>query len=42
MCTGAWSTLGLIKDGDIKAALGDEVVGEGAGLVVGWDTITAL
>ncbi len=25
MCVGAWSLLGLIKDSDIRAALGEEV-----------------
>ena len=27
MCVGAWSLLGLIKDSDIKAALGVELTG---------------
>ena len=39
MCLGAWSLLGLVKDSDIKAALGEEVVGPEDDLPVGWDTI---
>jgi hypothetical protein len=39
MCVGAWSTLGLIKDADIKAALGAEVVGAEENLPADWDDI---
>jgi hypothetical protein len=39
MCIGAWSGLGLVKDKDIKAVLGDEVIGEEPELPVGWDAI---
>ena len=38
MCIGAWSKLGLLKDKDIKAVLGDDVVEEEPELPVGWDT----
>jgi hypothetical protein len=41
MCIGAWSRLGLVKDGNILAALGDEVNGEEPELLAGWDAITA-
>jgi hypothetical protein len=39
MCVGAWSLLGLIKDSDIKAVLGEEVTGAGDDLAAEWDTI---
>jgi hypothetical protein len=43
MCVGAWSLLGLIKDSDIKAALGAEVTGGGDGDLLGeWDAIDGL
>ena len=40
MCTGSWSLLGLVKDGDISGALGEEVEGEEPELPVGWDSIS--
>jgi hypothetical protein len=40
MCIGAWSLLGLVKDADIKAALGDEINGPEDERTVGWDNIT--
>jgi hypothetical protein len=39
MCVGAWSLLGLIKDSDIKAALGAEVTGGEDDLASEWDAI---
>jgi hypothetical protein len=39
MCIGAWSNLGLVKDKDIKAAIGGEVIREEPELPVGWDAI---
>ena len=39
MCVGAWSMLGLIKDADIKAALGAEVVRAEENLPADWDDI---
>ena len=39
MCVGAWSLLGLIKDADIKAALGEEVTGVEGDLPTEWDAI---
>jgi hypothetical protein len=39
LCLGVWSCLRLVKDSDIKAALGDEVVGEEDELPTDWDTI---
>jgi len=39
MCVGAWSLLGLIKDSDIKAALGAEFTGAGDDLAAEWDGI---
>ncbi len=39
MCDGAWSLLGLIKDSDIKAALGAEVTGGEDDLASEWDAI---
>jgi hypothetical protein len=42
LCVGIWSSLGLIKDGDIKMSLGkDDVVGEDD-LPKGWDMITPI
>ena len=41
MCIGAWSKLGLLKDKDIKAVLGDDVIGEEPELPVGWDAISS-
>ena|SRR5882757_6565581 len=42
MCVGAWSLLGLIKNSDIKAALGGEVTGAGDDLAAEWDAIDGL
>jgi len=43
LCVGLWSSQGLVKDSDIKAALGpDEVNGEEAELALNWDTIPTL
>ena len=43
MCVGAWSLLGLIKDADIRAALGEEVTGGTEDDLVGeWDLIDGL
>jgi len=40
MCVGAWSLLGLIKDSDIRAALGEEVTGGAEDDPAGeWDVI---
>jgi hypothetical protein len=42
MCIGAWSklsNLGLVKDKDIKVALGDKVDGEEPELPADWDAI---
>ena len=40
MCVGAWSLLGLIKDSDIRAALGEEVSGRAEDDLAGeWDII---
>jgi len=42
-CVGLWSSQGLVKDGDIKAALDpDEVNGEEAELALNWDAIPTL
>lgn len=42
MCVGSWSLLGLVKDKDILAVLGDEVVGEEDELSENWDAIRGL
>ena len=43
LCVGLWSSQGLIKDGDIKAALGaDEVIGAEDELPADWDAIPTL
>jgi hypothetical protein len=39
MCVGAWSAVGMVKNNDIKAALGDEIVGKEYKLSLIWDTI---
>lgn len=39
LCVGTWSTLGMISDTDIKAALGAEVRGEEEDLPADWDII---
>jgi hypothetical protein len=39
LCVGTWSTLGMIKDSDIKAALGEEVTGEEDDLPANWAAI---
>ena len=40
LCVGLWSSEGLVKDNDIKAALSaDEVVGEEEELAADWDAI---
>ena len=43
LCVGLWSSQGLVKDGNIKAALGpDEVSGEEGELALNWDAISIL
>ena len=42
MAIGAWSELGLVKDLDIKTALGKEVQGLEEDLPAGWDAIQVL
>jgi hypothetical protein len=39
MCVGAWSAVGLVKNSDIKAALGDEIDGKESELSLIWDAI---
>lgn len=39
MCVGAWSAVGLVKNNDIKVALGDEIVGKESELSLIWDAI---
>ena len=40
LCVGLWSSKGLVKDNDIKAALSaDEIVGKEEGLAADWDAI---
>lgn len=40
MCLGVWSTMGFVKDGDIKAmTVLPEVAGEEEELAADWDTI---
>jgi hypothetical protein len=39
LCLGVWSRLRLVKDSDIKAVLGDKVIGEEDELPTDWDTI---
>ena len=39
MCVGAWSAIRLVKNNDIKAALGDEIVGKESELSLIWDDI---
>lgn len=41
LCVGTWSTLNMINDSDIKAALGAEVTGEEEDLPADWDSIPA-
>ena len=42
LCLGAWCQRGLVKSSQIKAALGDEIVGEESKLPTDWDTIRGL
>jgi hypothetical protein len=42
LCLGAWCQLGLVKGSDVKAALGDELVGEEEDLPTNWDVIQGL
>ncbi len=43
LCVGLWSSQGLVKDGDIKAALGpDKINGEEGDLALNWDEIPML
>jgi len=43
LCVRLWSSQGLIKDGDIRAALGaDKVVGAEDELPADWDAIHTL
>jgi hypothetical protein len=39
MCVGAWSAVGLVKNSDIKAVLGDEIDGMEFELSLIWDAI---
>ena len=41
MCVGAWSGLGLVKDADIRGALGDEINSPEEERPAGWDAIQA-
>jgi hypothetical protein len=42
LCVGLWSSQGLIKDGDIKTALGADDDREEDELPVNWDAIPVL
>ena len=43
LCVGVWSSLGLVKDSDIKMSVGkDDVVGEEEDLPENWDAITPV
>jgi hypothetical protein len=43
LCVGLWSTQGLVKDGDVKVAVGvAEVSGEEDELAMDWDKIPIL
>jgi len=43
LCVGLWSSQGLVKDSDIRAALrADEIEVEEDDLTVGWDDIPVL
>ena len=43
LCVGTWSSLGLVKDSDIKMSVGkDDVVGKEDDLPEGWDVITPV
>ena len=43
LCIGIWSSLGLVKDSDIKMSVGkDDVVGEEEDLPENWDVITPV
>ena len=39
ICISRWSVLGLVKDSDIKASLGDDIDGEEPELPADWDDI---
>ena len=43
LCVGVWSSLGLVKDSDIKMSVGkDDVVGKEEDLPENWDAITLV
>ena len=42
LCVGLWSSQGLVKDGDVRASLGPDNVGEEDELPVDWDAIPVL
>ena len=42
LCVGLWSSQGLVRDGDIKAALGADNLGEEDELTKNWDAIPML
>ena len=42
LCVGLWSSQGLVKDGDVRASLGLDNVGEKDELPVDWDAIPVL
>ena len=43
LCVGIWSSLGLVKDSDIKMSVGkDDVVGKEEDLPENWDAITPV
>jgi hypothetical protein len=43
LCVGIWSSLGLVKDSDIKMSVGkDNIVGEEEDLPENWDAITPV
>jgi hypothetical protein len=43
LCVGVWSSLGLVKDSDIKMSVGkDDVVGKEEDLSENWDAITPV
>jgi hypothetical protein len=43
LCVGVWSSLGLVKDSDIKMSVGkDDVIGKEEDLPENWDVITPV
>jgi hypothetical protein len=43
LCVGVWSSLGLVKDSDIKMSVGkDDIIGKKEDLPKNWDAITPV